>query len=250
MQDPRGKYQLPTRLGFEPPGRQHFACGHLFKRSLKMNALISSTLSSTLTMSSREIAELTGKKHMHVMRDIRNMLEALGKDVTSFGSIFQDTYGRDQNEYRLDRELTMTLVSGYDIPLRHRVVTKLAELEAKQGKADLPMDPVLRSLVISLQELDSVKQQQANHEARLVEIEAHLPTPQTHMTILGFASALGVDLSLGEASKLGKAASNACMIQGDLIQHVPDTRYGVVNSYPLRVLTRLFDERTKRLKQA
>lgn len=89
-------------------------------------------------MSSREIAELTGKRHDHVMRDFRKMLEALGKDVLSFGAIYKDAYGRDQQEYRLDRELTLTLVSGYDIPLRHRVVTRLAELEQKAAFAGLP----------------------------------------------------------------------------------------------------------------
>jgi phage regulator Rha-like protein len=85
----------------------------------------------TATMTSREIAELTGKQHQHVKRDIRNMLEALKKDVSSFGRIYKDGSWRDQQEYHLDRELTLTLVSGYDIPLRHRVVTRLAELEAK-----------------------------------------------------------------------------------------------------------------------
>lgn len=82
-----------------------------------------------LTMSSREIADLTGKRHPDVRRDIRNMLEVLNFDVSSFAHIYKDGSGRDQEEYRLDRELTMTLVSGYDIPLRHRVVTRLAELE-------------------------------------------------------------------------------------------------------------------------
>lgn len=103
-----------------------------------MNALtIHGGNADTTTMSSREIAELTGKRHDHVMRDIRKMLEALGKDAPSFGAIYQDAYGREQQEYRLDRELTLTLVSGYDIPLRHRVVTRLAELEAKPA-----MDPM------------------------------------------------------------------------------------------------------------
>lgn len=110
------------------------------------------------SMSSREIAELTGKQHAHVMRDTRKMLEALGKDVSSFGSIFKDGYGREQQEYVLDRELTLTLVSGYDIPLRHRVVTRLAELEAQIAKPAIdPMqalsDPaVMRGLLLTYTE--------------------------------------------------------------------------------------------------
>ena len=71
------------------------------------------------TMSSREIAELTGKDHAHVMRDIRNMLEALKKDASSFGGIYKDAYGREKPCFNLDRELTMTLVSGYDLSLIH-----------------------------------------------------------------------------------------------------------------------------------
>lgn len=90
------------------------------------------------TMSSREIAELTGKEHAHVMRDIRAMLEALKKDASSFGGIYLDAYGREKPCFNLDRELTLTLVSGYDTPLRHRVVTRLAELEARPAKSLIP----------------------------------------------------------------------------------------------------------------
>lgn len=46
------------------------------------------------TMSSREIAELTGKRHDHVMRDIRNMLKKLYPEGVS------PDQGRPQEEYR------------------------------------------------------------------------------------------------------------------------------------------------------
>lgn len=36
-------------------------------------------------MSSRETAIVTGKRHDHVMRDVRSMLEQLEKDAPSFG---------------------------------------------------------------------------------------------------------------------------------------------------------------------
>lgn len=81
--------------------------------------------SGPLTMTSREIAGLTGKQHGHVMRDIHDMLNALGeKDQSRFGAIFLDGYGREQPMCALPKDLTLTLVSGYSIPLRHRIVTR------------------------------------------------------------------------------------------------------------------------------
>src|SRR5471030_3534558 len=48
------------------------------------------------TMTSIEIAELTGKEHGHVRRDITKMLDDLKKDPSIFGYIYQDVYQRDR----------------------------------------------------------------------------------------------------------------------------------------------------------
>jgi hypothetical protein len=81
------------------------------------------------TMSSREIASLTAKRHDHVKRDIEKMLGDLGEDVPSFGAIYSDTRNRQQLEYLLDRELTETLLTGYSVSLRRRVIRRWRELE-------------------------------------------------------------------------------------------------------------------------
>jgi phage antirepressor YoqD-like protein len=97
------------------------------------------------TMSSREIAELTGKQHFHVKRDIENMLAELGEDASSFGGIYIDSANREQHEYHLTRELTETLLTGYSATLRRKVIARWRELEAGQPAAPaLPnfRDPV------------------------------------------------------------------------------------------------------------
>lgn len=121
-----------------------------------MNALIPAG-GPAATMTSREIAELTGKRHPDVRRDIRNMLEALGKGVSSFARTYLDSQNKEQEEYELDRELTLTLVSGYDIPLRHRVVVRLAELEEQ---ARNPIAALSRVDLLKLA-LDSEEKRQA-----------------------------------------------------------------------------------------
>ncbi|AEV35257.1 protein containing Phage antirepressor protein domain [Pseudovibrio sp. FO-BEG1] len=91
-----------------------------------------------ITMTSLEIARLCNKKHHHIRRDIESMIDDLPDvDLSSFGYIYHDAYGRAQQCYKLPRDLVMTLISGYSVPLRHAIVTRLAELEAK---APAPLD--------------------------------------------------------------------------------------------------------------
>ena len=98
------------------------------------------------TMSSRVIADLIEKRHDHVKRDVENMLGQLGLDIPKFGGIYFDAQNRQQTEYLLDEELTMTLVTGYNIVLRNRVIKRWKELELQ---ASLPSyaidDPIERA---------------------------------------------------------------------------------------------------------
>ncbi|EPD6377956.1 Rha family transcriptional regulator [Citrobacter freundii] len=90
-------------------------------------------------MSHHELAKLTGKNPSHVVRDIEVMLEALNLhypelddyDSKEF-SIKRRVYnGRVViDEIKLDHDLTMTLMTGYNIPLRHKVAKRWRQLES------------------------------------------------------------------------------------------------------------------------
>lgn len=87
----------------------------------------------SIAMSSREIAELCEKQHQHVRRDIEAMCQGLDIDPSTFGRIYRDARNRDQREYLLPKDLTLTLVAGYNIKLRKRIIDRWMELEASQG---------------------------------------------------------------------------------------------------------------------
>ena len=111
----------------------------------------------SLTMTSREIAEVTDKQHQHVKRDIERMFSELNEDVSKFGRIYTDSMNRSQTEYVLDKEHTECLVTGYSAMLRMRVIKRLHELEEK---ARLPTDylSALKALTAEVEERQKLEQ--------------------------------------------------------------------------------------------
>lgn len=90
------------------------------------------------TMSSLEIAKLTGKQHSHVLRDTRNMLDELDDpkmDDADFYKEIKDNRGYTV-EILLNKELTLTLISGYNVKMRHAIIKRWQELETKQPKSN------------------------------------------------------------------------------------------------------------------
>lgn len=82
-------------------------------------------------MSSREIAELTGKRHDNVLADIRKMLAEI-QSPENLGD-YKDARGRSQPMLLLNKEETLCLVAGYNVKLRMAIIKRWQELEAKQA---------------------------------------------------------------------------------------------------------------------
>lgn len=134
-----------------------------------MNALTKTT-AMPASMNTKEIAKVSGKAHGHVLRETRIQLVTLfAQDhvdsvITAdkagqraqfirdnvdklFKAAFRDDPHMDHQQNQgfalkwdsrgylasvdLDQDLTLTLVSGYDILLRNRVIKRLKELEQK-----------------------------------------------------------------------------------------------------------------------
>ena len=119
-----------------------------------------SEASITLTMTSREIALLTGKEHFNVMRDIRAMFAELKEDALKFEGVYIDGSNRHQTEFVLDRELTETLLTGYSAVLRRKVIARWQELEAKQAAPVIP-NTLAQALRLAADQADQIERQHA-----------------------------------------------------------------------------------------
>ncbi|MCE9109582.1 phage antirepressor KilAC domain-containing protein [Bacteroides fragilis] len=89
------------------------------------------------TMSSVEIAELTGKEHYNVIRDIRTLLEQGVAALNFEASTYKDANQRDRPCFNLTKKGCLILASGYDAKLREKIIDRWEVLEIEKQKAIL-----------------------------------------------------------------------------------------------------------------
>ena len=82
-------------------------------------------------MSSVEIAEITGKEHYNVIRDIRTLLEQGVAALNFEASTYKDANQRNRPCFNLTKKGCLILASGYDAKLREKIIDRWEELETQ-----------------------------------------------------------------------------------------------------------------------
>lgn len=100
-------------------------------------------------ISSLDIAEVTGKQHAHVMRDIRKLLEQ-GVSQSNFGlSSYQQPQPnggiKEVPCYKLTPKGCLILASGYDALLREKIINRLEQYEKSNQASYQIDDPIARA---------------------------------------------------------------------------------------------------------
>lgn len=145
------------------------------------------------TMSSIEIAELTGKRHDHILRDIRNMFNSLKIEISPFLGASFDSMNRHQNIFNLPREECTILVSGYDIKLRAKIIRRWLELEAGIIPRSLP-----EALRLAADQAEKIEQ---------LEAQRQLEAP--HVSFSKTVEGTKAKINVGDFAKLsGKIGRN------------------------------------------
>lgn len=216
--------------------------------------------SNVSTMSSLEIAELTGKAHKNVIVDIEKIINELGTELKIQLSEYKDKTGRKLKCYNLDRESALLLTSGYDVHLRLKIIRRLDELESGKSQLQVPALSVPQSLPEALrlaatlvEEKDKLQferdeaiktkgQISTSREASIMgklartnekvrQLEARLATVN-QAPEYAYATVLAIQSRLKHLKVSGLKLTYYCNRNGLVIKDIPDDRYGVVHSYP------------------
>lgn len=126
------------------------------------------------TMTSLEIAEVTGKQHAHIMRDIRKLLEQ-GVSESNFGlTSYQQAQpnGGTKNVpmYQLTKKGCLILASGYDALLREKIINRWEELEIKEREQYQVPQSFAEALMLAAKQQQQIEEQQKQLEANSKEI--------------------------------------------------------------------------------
>ncbi len=205
-----------------------------------------------LTMSSREIAELTGKPHDNVLKLVRSLL-----DGGIVNSTTPQEYEHPQNkqtyiEYLCSKRDSLIIVARLSPEFTAHIVDRWQELEQQLNPVfNLPQDlpSALRALADTHEQL-----QKAQFEREIaVKTKAHISDKKTATAMATASNAVQENTRLKD--QIGQSKRNAtvlaverltgreytwqalnrwCKAHGVKPQKVHDDRYGKVNTYPLQ----------------
>ena len=204
-----------------------------------------------LTMSSREIAELTGKEHKNVCRVIRDLISDHILDAQLEPLKFEYR-GQLFDYYELSKRDSFVVVARLSPEFTAHIVDRWQELEQKLNPVfNLPQDlpSALRALADTYEQL-----QQAQFEREIaVKTKAHISDKKTAIAMTTASKDVQENQRLKD--QIGQSKKNAttlsvermtgktytwqplnkwCKAHGVKPQKVHDERYGKINTYPFQ----------------
>lgn len=191
-------------------------------------------------MTSLEIAEVTGKQHAHVMRDIRSLLSQ-GVSASNFGlGSYTDANGQKRPLFNLTPKGCLILASGYDAVLRERIINRLEYLENGKKVIKTPQTylEALEALVATEKEKEQLRieteQQQATIKLQDKEIKEAAPKVtyyNNHLQSVNTLTSTQIAKQIGmDAEKLHKKLKEAGIIyrqSGQWLLHSPYSTWGL-----------------------
>ena len=193
------------------------------------------------TMTSLQIAEVTGMRHADVMRSIRTMETAWAKvNQRNFALVeYKDAKGEMRPMYQLNKTECLYVATKFNDEARAKLVIRWEELEREKQRKPMTTAEILLQNAQALVEQERKMNQL---EAKIDEIDTRTRTRPDYFTVVGYATLNGISVNLSTASRYGAKAARKCRELGVATDTIPDPRFGQVKMYPRQVLDEIFNE--------
>lgn len=124
------------------------------------------------TMTSLEIAEVTGRNHKDVMRSIREMEEAWVKvNGRKFALVeYKDAKGKMRPCYSLNKTECLYIATKFNDEARAKLVLRWEELETKERSQYQVPQSFAEALMLAAKQQEQIEEQQKQLEANTKEI--------------------------------------------------------------------------------
>lgn len=186
-----------------------------------MNDLILNNAEMTMTMTSREIATLTGKEHRNVLRDIKALEEQGVISPLTFERTYLDAQGKERPCYELPKRETLILTSGYSATQRAAIIDRWLQLETANALPDFN-NPAIAARAWAEQ---YEQKQLAQGEVKRLQVQ--LDEAKEWVSIKRVATLNGINQKSIKWRELKKASEKV----GQKPIKVYDANYGEVNTY-------------------
>ena len=197
-------------------------------------------------LNSREVAEMVGKDHSDLLKDIRKYKDYLTEGNFPLSEYFEedcykDATGRTLICYKVSKK-------GCEFIAHKLTGQKGAIFTAKYIERFHEMQDTLSNPMTSLEALQIAVNRMVEQERRLKTVEDRMDmieaksinVPNEYFTVAGFATIRKQRIDVQKANIIGRKAANLSRRLGYEIGKVTDPRYGTVNTYHVDILNEVF----------
>ena len=219
-------------------------------------------VNGVLVTTSNRVAEELGVNHKDLLEKIDGYVSKFNSAELSaqfyIPSNYRSLNGRTVRNYLVTEKGIAQLIGGYNASVPNAFLLNVAyinEFERMKKALKKPMS-IPEQLLMNAQwmveaenrmnniENDVVQTNQSigNRKKDITRIEHNERRTVTsnHLTVIAYANMKGIKPNTYNSSVMGRKATKVCRTRGLLTGTVVDSKYGLINTYPLEVLDEIF----------
>nr|DAN01319.1 MAG TPA: regulatory protein [Caudoviricetes sp.] len=219
-------------------------------------------VNGVLVTTSNRVAEELGVNHKDLLEKIDGYVSKFNSAELSaqfyIPSNYRSLNGRTVRNYLVTEKGIAQLIGGYNASVPNAFLLNVAyinEFERMKKALKKPMS-IPEQLLMNAQWMVEAENRMNNIENDVVQTNQSIgnikkditriehnerrTVTSNHLTVIAYANMKGIKPNTYNSSVMGRKATKVCRTRGLLTGTVVDSKYGLINTYPLEVLDEIF----------